>query len=223
LLLNFRGERVKFFDKVCYVVNKTKLFIRLKQNKISFSQTGEDLVLDSFIEKKTSGFYIDIGAHDPFRFSNTAIFYQRGWNGINVDMDEENIVKLKKVRKRDQNVCVAISDHVGKVNMFKFEETAINTIIVPKKSKSYQSVKKVKTTTMEGLLNKYLPKNQDIDFMNIDIEGADYLALKSNNWKKFRPKYIIIESKGKKISNFLKKQNYIKVGMTRNSDIYKGL
>ena len=42
---------------------------------ISFSQEGEDLVLQRLIGIKSNGFYVDIGAHHPYRFSNTYKFY----------------------------------------------------------------------------------------------------------------------------------------------------
>ena len=51
----------------------------------SFSQEGEDLVLARIFEGKKNGFYVDIGAHHPTRFSNTHYFYRRGWSGINID------------------------------------------------------------------------------------------------------------------------------------------
>ncbi|WP_236263975.1 hypothetical protein, partial [Dysgonomonas sp. Marseille-P4677] len=50
-------------------------------NNISFSQEGEDLVINRFLENKPMGFYIDIGAHHPLRFSNTYKFYLKGWYG----------------------------------------------------------------------------------------------------------------------------------------------
>ena len=51
----------------------------------SYSQEGEDLVLRRYLEGRTSGFYVDVGAHDPKRFSNTHLFYERGWRGINIE------------------------------------------------------------------------------------------------------------------------------------------
>ena len=53
----------------------------------SYSQEGEDLVLARILEnlKISTGFFVDIGAHHPTRFSNNYYFYQRGWSGINVD------------------------------------------------------------------------------------------------------------------------------------------
>jgi hypothetical protein len=34
----------------------------------SYSQEGEDMILRRVFEGKESGFYVDIGAHHPFRF-----------------------------------------------------------------------------------------------------------------------------------------------------------
>src|SRR6476646_5268501 len=57
----------------------------------SYSQEGEDRVLASLLFKirggkeVTDGFYVDVGAHHPFKYSNTCFFYARGWQGINID------------------------------------------------------------------------------------------------------------------------------------------
>ena len=53
----------------------------------SYSQEGEDMVLRSFFEgqKNYKGFFVDVGAHHPYRFSNTLHFYKKGWRGINID------------------------------------------------------------------------------------------------------------------------------------------
>jgi hypothetical protein len=75
----------------------------------SYSQDGEDMVLKVFFyenKRKYEGFYIDVGAHHPFRFSNTAFFYQKGWRGINIEPTPDLIKKFKRYRKRDINLNV---------------------------------------------------------------------------------------------------------------------
>src|SRR5690242_3324544 len=64
----------------------------------SYSQEGEDRILHSIFETVADGFYVDIGAHHPKRFSNTYLFYQRGWRGINVDAMPGSMVRFKRVR-----------------------------------------------------------------------------------------------------------------------------
>ena len=51
----------------------------------SWSQEGEDMILLRFFEYRRDGFYVDVGAHHPRRFSNTCALYRRGWHGINID------------------------------------------------------------------------------------------------------------------------------------------
>ena len=64
---------------------KNELSKKPEWANISYSQEGEDLILERFFEGKEIGFFVDIGAHHPMRFSNTYIFYLKGWRGINVD------------------------------------------------------------------------------------------------------------------------------------------
>jgi len=52
----------------------------------SNSQHGEDFILHFLLNFKKQGFYVDIGANDPDHISNSKYFYDRGWNGINVEL-----------------------------------------------------------------------------------------------------------------------------------------
>lgn len=53
--------------------------------KWHYSQEGEDVILARMFEHQSPGFYVDIGAHHPRRFSNTRLLAEKGWTGINVD------------------------------------------------------------------------------------------------------------------------------------------
>ena len=65
---------------------KTFLALFKGQIKAHTGQFGEDVVIKKiFDHKKKNGFYVDLGAHHPFLHSNTAFFWLKGWNGINVD------------------------------------------------------------------------------------------------------------------------------------------
>jgi len=54
---------------------------------------------------------------------------------------------------------------------------------------------------LDEILEKYLPKDQKIDFLSIDVEGMDLNVLRSNNFKKYRPKVILIEILRSNLSN----------------------
>lgn len=87
------------------------------------------MVTNSFYEgqKNYKGFYVDIGAHHPFRFSNTAIFYKKGWRGINVEPTPEYYQKFKRYRSKDININIGVSDSNTKLTFYKFDEPALNS------------------------------------------------------------------------------------------------
>lgn len=54
-------------------------------------------------------------------------------------------------------------------------------------------MKKIQTYTLKDALDKYHNNDIVIDFMSIDVESLEMKVLKSNDWKKYRPKVIAIE------------------------------
>lgn len=166
----------------------------------SYSQEGEDLILYRIFENKDTGFYVDIGAHHPFRFSNTYIFYKRGWSGINVDANPESIILFNKFRKRDINVNFGVGEKKDTLSYYVFNEAALNTFdenLAKKRNglKEYRIIDiiQIKVIPLRDILDEYLPVNTTIDFMNIDCEGMDFEVLKSNDWDKFRPNVLLAE------------------------------
>ena len=85
-----------------FIIEHLKYFTIYKND--SYSQEGEDLIINRLIDSKKNGFYIDIGAHHPFRFSNTYKFYKMGWNGINIDAMPGSMKLFREKRPRDINI-----------------------------------------------------------------------------------------------------------------------
>jgi hypothetical protein len=56
---------------------------------------------------------------------------------------------------------------------------------------------KIKTGTLSEILSGYLTANQKIDFLSVDVEGFDLQVLRSNDWEKYRPAYILVECMSK--------------------------
>lgn len=182
-------------------------------SQISFSQYAEDIVLQSFLTK-SKGFYVDIGAHHPHRFSNTFIFYLKGWNGINVDATPGSMKIFRDIRPRDINIEIGISNQKTNLLFYQFQEPAINTFskeladIYISRGKQFVNINEIKTISLEELLDNYLPKNQKIDFLTIDIEGLDEVVLKSNNWNKYKPEFIILELWNDNIESIISTEIY---------------
>lgn len=174
----------------------------------SFSQEGEDLLLDRIFSFKRNGFYVDVGAHHPVRFSNTYLFYRKGWRGINIDGAPGCMKIFEDYRPNDINVESLISGTEKDFIFYIFNEPALNTLdqnVAREKSKihGYRIEKEVllKSQRLETLLERKLPKGQHIDFMSIDVEGVDLDVVRSNNWERFIPDVVLVESIGLNIEN----------------------
>lgn len=200
--------------------------------KGSFSQYGEDLIIEKLLGNKPSGFYIDVGAFDPDRISNTKRFYLKGWNGINIDPNPDKIEKFNVLRPRDVNLNIGISDRKGAMNAYKFYETASYTFskefVARNTAQGFKLEKElnIKVDTLEGVLDKFLGGRR-LDFISIDTEGCDMAVLKSNSWEKHRPAVVCIESLneedknyGKKQEEFLNSKGYKKVYDTGLNSLY---
>lgn len=164
---------------------------------ISYAQNFEDVILNRIFEKQRSGFYIDIGASHPNFLSVTKHFYDKGWTGINVDPLESAIDLFKMARPRDINLDYAI---LNKKNIF-FYKIASYPELSTFDSKSANLLKrkghlveklKIKQMTGNDLFEKWASKQ--VDFMKIDVEGSEFEVISSINFKKYRPKVILVEA-----------------------------
>jgi FkbM family methyltransferase len=204
-----------------------------KRYRTSFSACGEDAILNYLFKKKCRGYYIDIGAFEPVFNSNTYLFYLKGWSGINIDANPANVYELKKIRPRDINIEAAISDREEILSYYEVTgSSSMNTFSLDFiKERAITSIKKeikMKTRRLEDILDIYLPRGQEIDFMTIDVEGFEIKVLRSNNWTKYRAKVILLESLermdcGKfdlEIIEYLNQRNYKIITKTLNGIIF---
>ena len=208
----------------------------------SYSQFGEDLLVKAFLGDKWrwdySGFYVDIGAHDPRTLSNTKKFYDVGWRGINVDASADAIMKFMRHRKRDINVNVGIGLNKGELDYYRLSESAMNTFSKEFANKMIENgvsilgIEKIPVIPLSELLDTYLPTGQHIDFLDIDCEGLDVEILQSNNWKRYRPDLILAEihtdSKNWEIAKtpavkFLRSIGYELVGQSRITSVFQDI
>ena len=166
----------------------------------SYSQEGEDMVLRRLFEKQKTGFYVDVGAHHPKRFSNTYFFYKLGWSGINVDAMPGSMTAFNRIRPRDINIEKPVSNKKQLLTYYAFNEPALNGFSKElseerdgKGSYFVKFTKDIETSTLEEILDDNLPKVQSIDFLSIDVEGLDFNVLRSTNLEKYHPKVILVE------------------------------
>lgn len=171
-----------------------------KWARASYAQEGEDLVLDRLVSSIKTGFYVEVGSHHPFRFSNTYLFYRRGWKGICIDPLPNSKTLFNKWRPRDLALEIGVSATPSTMKYYLFNEPALNTFdpLLAKERDGLRDykitgIKEVQTLPLSTIMGTYLPENQIIDFLSIDVEGLDLQVLQSNDWHKYRPNFVVAE------------------------------
>ena len=204
---------LKFFY---YMYFRPKIFFPKK----SYSMLGEDLVVNNFFKKKTNGTYVDVGCYHPIDGNNTHLLFKNGWNGINIDLNKISIDLFNIARKNDENFRVAVSNKSKKIKFYYRKK--INMLNTINKKFANNSFKKgyridyIQARTLSSILKESKLRNKKIDFLNIDIEGNEINALKTLDFKIYRPKLICVE-----IHNFT--SNRLKKGNFKDHSIYKFL
>ena len=183
----------------------------------SNSQFYEDLLIDLLLNKKREGVYVDIGANDPFLNSNTNRFYSRGWRGINIEPGFAEYKKIARFREGDINLNMAVSEVDGELTFYKIgNDSSLSTLdhkTAVKMAEMYNlelTSHTVNSMPIFKILDTYF-KGRTIDFMSVDAEGHDLVVLKSNDWNKYRPTLVMVESNidSMDIIRFMDQQNYL--------------
>jgi len=203
-----------------------------KRLNVSFSKAGDDIQLHKLINSFTPGVYVDIGCWHPVKASNTYFFYNRGWKGLCIDPNPELIPLYKKIRPKDVFINAGISDSKVPLDYYMVKESSMNTFsydFLVKHNAVAEIINTIKVPmfTLKEILDKHLNENDRLDFFDIDVEGFDLEVLKTNDWEKYRPKIIVIESDiplkkdiNSEIVNYLEEVDYKLIGKSiMNGDL----
>jgi FkbM family methyltransferase len=193
-------------------------------------------VLARYFHATKAGFFVDVGAHDPMRFSNTYLFYRRGWRGVNIDAMPGSMRLFNKYRQGDANIETGIATTEGELPFFIFNEPALNSFDEPlsrsRESEKYNIVEiaKVSVRPLRDVIRPYLPRDSTIpSFLTVDVEGRDLDVLRSNDWASFRPTMVLAECLGATVENaakgevaeLLSNNGYSLVAKTMNTAFYE--
>ena len=191
----------KILNKQGYQVNKVLPAVILNNKKASFSQCGEDLIVDYIFKLRDIGMpsYIDIGAHDPYYLNNTAIFYQRGCRGINIEANPHLMENFDQNRAEDLNINIGISDQEGELDFYIMKDNTLSTFskseydFMIENGKDLLQIEKIRLTTIKAILEKYC-KGIFPDFLSLDVEGMDLRIIQSIDFSRSSPKVICVEA-----------------------------
>lgn len=162
--------------------------------RMSMSQFGEDLVLADLFGERSDGYYVDVGAFDPYNLSNTYNLYRRGWRGINLEPVPAHLERFDRFRPGDVNLAVAIGETEG------FADFVVNRgfssfagTYRPSPDGDPGSRTRVPVRPLADVLDEHLPAGRHIDLLDVDCEGADLTVLRSNDWDRHRPSIVLAE------------------------------
>jgi hypothetical protein len=166
-----------------------------------YATEGGDSVLSRLFEHRPNGLFVDVGARHPAMYSHTSHFYKIGWRGININPSPEAIRAFELLRPGDINLAISVSDKEEQLPFFVFNQPVQRSsgfdYLIAKDSKPQSQIKDiitVKTNTLTNILDWYLPQGQIISFLTVTAECDYYKILSSNNWNKYRPEVILLES-----------------------------
>ena len=196
---------------------------KIISKKYFYSYGGIDSVVNDIFKNQKNGFYVDVGAQHPIKNNNTYLLHKKGWEGINIDLDQKNINLFNVSRKKDCNICAAISSLEKDANLYYYHEgSPINTLsreIADRQKAIIKETRAIRTKTLTSILDNSKFKNKEIDFLSIDVEGVELEVLQGLNLNIYKPKIIVVElldldSKKLEIKN-------LNINNVINSEIYK--
>jgi FkbM family methyltransferase len=162
-----------------------------------------------YLPEKT-GTYIDVGAGQPVRGSNTYYFYKKGWRGHLYEPIQSNIELIKIFRRRDKKYQNLVGLSKSKIKFFEFIPTEYSTMVKNiadnlvaegKKLKNIYEIESIRLSDTDIELSPSQPS-----FLSIDVEGADLEVLNSIDWTKIRPRVVCIEEVGETNSKLIKEK-----------------
>ncbi|MBN8710078.1 MAG: FkbM family methyltransferase [Verrucomicrobia bacterium] len=220
------------------------LFRRNKQSEPSlrnefFGQEGEDAVLSGLIDPKGNreGFFVDVGAHHPTRFSNTWKFYQAGWRGINIDPTPGSMTSFREIRTEDVNLEVGVSYEAAMRKFYCYNEPALNGIDNDRREElkdthyKLERILDIETLPLSEILRRHESKFVSPNFLTIDVEGLEIEVLSSLDLNRYPFDFILIEQRlpnlaalgDSDIWRFMTERGYKAVACTGRTVFYQRL
>lgn len=164
---------------------------------VSYAQNAEDVMIDRVFQKP-AGFFIDVGAFHPVIDSVTRHFSQLGWRGINIEPDEEIFAELARDRPNEINLCCAVGRQSGEAVLRRLSARQCSTISderfthLDPASRAGSVALTVPLRSLAEICTEHV--TGEIDFLKIDVEGAETDVIFGADWKRFRPRLLIIEA-----------------------------
>jgi FkbM family methyltransferase len=165
---------------------------------LSYAQNMEDYHLDVAFGGARQGRYVDIGGGHPVAGSVSFWFYQRGWSGIVVEPQPALAALHRRLRPRDTLVEAVIGRSSGETDFFKIDRLhgLSTTVRVNAEAAGVHGVgfetMKLPSISLADLCRTH--EIDKVDFLKIDVEGAERDVLEGADWSTYRPRIVMLEA-----------------------------
>lgn len=166
---------------------------------ISYAGNHEDVLLDRAFRSQPTGFYIDVGAHDPVFGSVTKALSDRGWTGINVEPNPRAAGEFARLRPRDVNLSAAAGSRPGRFVFFECPDAPQLSTLSADEAAAHRAGGRrviehpVEVTTLAAVCERFVG-GRDIDLLCIDTEGGERDVLLGADFSRWRPKVLLVEA-----------------------------
>jgi FkbM family methyltransferase len=159
-----------------------------------FPYEVENRLKDEFFGSAPAGFFVEVGANEPQRGSQTWQFEQVGWSGVLVEPQPDLAERLRQTRRArvfaaacssPENAGRTMAFHVSGPHSSLNRELAVAGIVA-------KAVIDVPARTLEGILHEAAAP-APIDFVSIDVEGYEVEVLSGFDLERWRSRLILIE------------------------------
>lgn len=156
------------------------------------------IFLDAIWKSRNPGFYVEIGAFDGRKKNSTIILEQIGWQGVCIEPTPESYGKLRENRKcRCENV--ALWKRKGFTEFATYEsDPAWNGIVETLDSYHLDRMSEAKKIFVPTVTWDELKLPKEIDYLQIDVEGAEMAIMDCIDWDQQKITYICMEDNASK-------------------------
>lgn len=192
---------------------------------------------ENFFKNQRDGVFVDIGAHDGVRFSNTYFFEKSlGWTGLCIEPIPQVFTELKKNRS-----CHLVRGGIGAIEGTREFLRAYGPLRVEMLSGFLDMYDARHLARVHKEIEKYgggyeiIPVQvyhlnrlleecgfSTIDFLSLDTEGGELEILKSIDFDRFLIRAMTVENNYQEpdIENFLTENGYVKVANLEWDEVY---
>ncbi len=167
----------------------------------SWSQCGEDLIMRYLFDmlRIPRPSYIDIGAHHPWFYNNTYLFYRQGAHGVNIEPDPTLYARLRRARRRDVNVNIGIGPQAGELDFYVMSQRTLSTFSTAEAQKYVAEhglriveTRSIQVQTFAQAVDAYAGTPPDL--VSLDVEGLDLDILRSIDFSTYHPHVFCVET-----------------------------